>query len=154
MTSSKSVNLRQPGHEPQTWMFDHVAGDVTTQEEMFRGKPVHYIQLITKWLDPKSITYHSQLWLESSWKPGVTRPGFVIEILLQWLGGLLLRTAWQATTAAFLPTARQVLEKHTQCRAPSLTLSRQDDLLWCSQSSAGSFELDIFRSRDRHEKDN
>ena len=37
-TSSKSVNLRQSGHEPQTWMFDHVAGDDTTQEEMFRGK--------------------------------------------------------------------------------------------------------------------
>lgn len=38
-TSSKSVNLRQLGHEPQTWMFDHVAGEDTTQEEMFRGKP-------------------------------------------------------------------------------------------------------------------
>ena len=38
-TSSKSVNLRQPGHEAQTWMFDHVAGDDTSQEEMFRGKP-------------------------------------------------------------------------------------------------------------------
>ena len=37
-TSSKNVVLRQPGHESQDWAFDHVAGDDTSQEEMFRGK--------------------------------------------------------------------------------------------------------------------
>ena len=36
-SSSKSLSLRQPGHELQNWAFDYVAGDSTTQEEMFQG---------------------------------------------------------------------------------------------------------------------
>lgn len=30
--------MRQPGHETQSWAFDHVAGVDSTQEEIFQGK--------------------------------------------------------------------------------------------------------------------
>jgi len=36
-SGSKSLSLRQPGHELQNWAFDYVAGDSTSQEEMFQG---------------------------------------------------------------------------------------------------------------------
>ena len=30
--------LRQPHHKPQSWSFDYVAADSTTQEELFQGE--------------------------------------------------------------------------------------------------------------------
>lgn len=41
-SSSKTVFLRQPGHDAQTWSFDYVAGEETTQDEMFAvaGQPI------------------------------------------------------------------------------------------------------------------
>ena len=38
--SSKRVVLKQMGHEKQNWAFDHVAGEDTSQEEMFRGTKI------------------------------------------------------------------------------------------------------------------
>ena len=37
-TSSRSVCLRQMGHEAQEWRFDYVADGGTTQQEMFQGE--------------------------------------------------------------------------------------------------------------------
>ena len=47
-SGSKSLTLQQPGHELQNWAFDYVAGDDTTQKEMFQGEATHLKPYLSK----------------------------------------------------------------------------------------------------------
>lgn len=58
VVSSKCISLQQPGHEPQGWTFDLIAGETTSQQEMFCGQIPSFLHNVLMF----SLTLHTSCW--------------------------------------------------------------------------------------------